>query len=99
MSLTNRGYAIEPCFWVRLLHDTFAGDLPEDLLPRGGSQWFQVVCHLLNRPSSPWWDDPTTAQTETRDQILARAFAETVAGWGPRRAPTRATGAGVTCAP
>lgn len=33
---------------------------------------------LMLEPTHQWWDDVTTAQVETRDDILLRAFAETV---------------------
>jgi penicillin amidase len=35
---------------------------------------------LVQKPDSPWWDDKSTAdKVETRDDIFARAFSETVA--------------------
>ena len=35
--------------------------------------------NLVQQPDSAWWDDKaTTDKTETRDDIFARAFAETV---------------------
>lgn len=32
--------------------------------------------HLLERPDDPWWDDVTTPETETRDQILAASMSD-----------------------
>ena len=66
-------------FWSNVLTDTFKDDLPEAYLPSGGSRWYVVMRNLVQQPDSPWWDDTTTAdKVETRDDIFARAFAETV---------------------
>jgi len=66
-------------FWSNLLVDTFADDLPEDYLPKGGSRWYVVMRNLVDQPESPWWDDKSTAdKVETRDDIFAKAFAEAV---------------------
>jgi len=66
-------------FWSNLLTDTFKDDLPEAYLPGGGSRWYVVMRNLVPQPDSPWWDDKaTTDKVETRDDIFARAFAETI---------------------
>jgi penicillin amidase len=66
-------------FWWNLLIDTFADDLPEDYLPKGGSRWYAVMRNLVQQPESPWWDDKTTTdKVETRDDIFAKAFAEAI---------------------
>ena len=54
--------------------DTFHDELPRDLWPDGGDRWFAVVSHLLENPRDPWWDDRTTDEVETRDDILRRAM-------------------------
>lgn len=62
-------------FWVSLLHETFADDLPADQMPDGGSRFFTVMSQLVDQPNSWWWDDKTTDDiVETRDDILIRAF-------------------------
>ncbi len=62
-------------FWVHLLRDAFADDLPADMAPKGGSQWFEVVRRLVDVKTSPWWDDSQTADVvEDRDAILVRAL-------------------------
>ena len=59
---------------------TFKDDLPEDYWPEGGSRWYEVMRNLVTRPNSTWWDDKQTeAEVETRDDIFALAFEETVA--------------------
>ncbi|MHB9116070.1 MAG: penicillin acylase family protein, partial [Thermoleophilia bacterium] len=65
-------------FWVHLLDDAFADDLPEDMGPRGGSIWFEVVRRLALEPDGPWWDDSSTPTVEDRDAILVRAMNEAV---------------------
>ncbi|MHB1343860.1 MAG: penicillin acylase family protein [Thermoleophilia bacterium] len=65
-------------FWVRLLDDAFADNVPEDMGPRGGSISFEVVRRLASEPDSPWWDDSTTPSVEDRDAILVRAMSEAV---------------------
>ncbi|KAF0107993.1 MAG: acyl-homoserine-lactone acylase [Anaerolineaceae bacterium] len=72
--------ALFEVFWKNLLADTFHDDLPEDYWPGGGSRWNEVMRNLSSQPNSAWWDDKTTADTvETRDDILAAAFAKAVA--------------------
>ncbi len=67
-------------FWSNALTDTFQDDLPEAYLPGGGSRWYVVMRNLVQQPDSPWWDDQATNdKVETRDDIFARAFSETIA--------------------
>lgn len=66
-------------FWWNLLMDTFKDDLPERYWPSGGSRWYVVMRDIVQQTDSPWWDDQaTTDKVETRDEIFARAFAETI---------------------
>ena len=66
-------------FWWNFVMDTFKDDLPEAYWPSGGGRWYEVVRILVQKPDSPWWDDKaTTDKVETRDDIFARAFAETI---------------------
>ena len=66
--------ALFATFWKHLLTGTFHDELPESDLPSGGSRWFRVFQTLVDQPDSPWWDDHTTPEVETRDQIFALAF-------------------------
>jgi penicillin amidase len=66
--------ALYGCFWVELLAATFHDELPEDLWPDGGGRSADAINGLLQDPENAWWDDITTAETETRDDILAGAF-------------------------
>jgi penicillin amidase len=78
-SMESNAAAIYEWYWWDLLMDTFMDDLPEDYWPDGGDRWFEVMRQLVQMPNSPWWDDQTTEdKVETRDEILLRAFSETV---------------------
>nr|WP_239579198.1 penicillin acylase family protein [Microlunatus panaciterrae] len=59
-----------------ILKLTFRDQLPEELWPTGGDRWFAVVASMLDQPTSSWWDDITTPQVETRDDILLAAMTQ-----------------------
>jgi penicillin amidase len=61
--------------WRHLLAATFHDELPEWFRPAGGGSWWEVVRGLVDEPDSPWWDDRTTPERETRDDILHLAMA------------------------
>ncbi|QGG42410.1 penicillin acylase family protein [Aeromicrobium yanjiei] len=60
--------------WRHLLELTFHDELPEAVWPEGGERWFNVVSGLLDKPGSHWWDDVSTPEKESRDQILSTAM-------------------------
>ncbi len=60
--------------WSDLLADTFHDELPSGQWPDGGDRWMAVMTGLLQRPHDRWWDDVTTAERETRDDILRKAM-------------------------
>lgn len=62
--------------WRSLLARTFHDQLRQRTWLSGGSRSFQVVSALLEDPTSHWWDDVTTEEVETRDDILAAALVE-----------------------
>jgi penicillin amidase len=70
----SAGAAAYQVVWKNVLELTFQDELPEWAWPTGGGRWFEVMARLLDTPADPWWDDvKTTAVTESRDDILARA--------------------------
>lgn len=69
----SSGAAIYMGVWKQILALTFRDELPEHYWPWGGSQWFEVVRTLLETPEDPWWDDQSTNEIETRDDILLAA--------------------------
>jgi len=72
--------AIYESFWKHLLADTFNDELPKKYQPAGGNRWFEIMRTVVKDPNSAWWDDKTTKdKIETRDDIFARAFKESVA--------------------
>ncbi len=75
----SAGAALFAAFWKHLLLQTFVDDLPEGFTPGGSGRWATVVRNILPDPNSPWWDNQTTPEIETRDQILASAFAAAAA--------------------
>jgi len=60
--------------WRELLALTFHDELSEDYWPTGGDRWMTVVTGLLDDPDSSWWDDRSTPEIETRDDILVMAL-------------------------
>ena len=60
--------------WSDVLADTFHDELPHAQWPDGGDRWMAVVTRLLQHPRDRWWDDVTTPQRETRDDILRTAM-------------------------
>jgi penicillin amidase len=68
---------------------TFSDDMDEPLLSAYLKQsyyWQERVLRWYEQNSSPWFDDKTTEQVETRDDIIVRAgqgaFAELNEDWG-----------------
>ncbi len=74
----SSGAAVWNATWNHILTRTFHDELAEDFWPEGGSRWFEVVRALASDNTDPWWDDITTPETETRDQILEAAFLDAV---------------------
>jgi len=79
-SMDSAPAALFNLFWVRLISNTFYDELPEDLWPGPGDRTAMTFVPLFTHPDSHWWDDAETGEvTETRDDILRRAFAEAYA--------------------
>ncbi len=79
--------AVFAAFWRNLLARMFHNKLPEDYYPKGGSRWMEVVRTLVQEPNHPLWDDFSTPETETRDDILRAAFRDAVAELKDRLGP------------
>jgi penicillin amidase len=76
MHMDSPEAALYGYFWVALIESTFQDELPGYLSPDDGSSTRTIFHNLLQDPGNPWWDDITTGETETRDDILARALEE-----------------------
>lgn len=57
----------------QVLRLTFADEMRPSIAPRGGARWTAVLTDLLDEPDSHWWDDVTTPEIESRDDILRLA--------------------------
>ena len=78
-NVNSPGAAIFEATWSNLLRLTFHDDMVEDLWPTGGSRWSIAVRGMMAFPNLRFWDDATTAEVETRDDILHAAFLAGVA--------------------
>jgi penicillin amidase len=65
--------ALYMVFWRNLLDFTF-DELPDSYELGVGSRAMEVVRRLVAEPDNPWWDDQTTPEVETRDEIFQLAF-------------------------
>ena len=70
----SAGAAVFEAAWTHLLRLTFHDDLTEDLWPTGGTRWSLAMAEMLPFPSIRYWDDSTTPEVETRDEIVRSAF-------------------------
>lgn len=77
MHMDSPKAALYGYYWARLLQDLFEDQLGEIVGPAEGDMGMWAVYLLVEEPENIWWDDVNTADaTETRDDILKRAFAE-----------------------
>jgi penicillin amidase len=85
MSRDSAGAALFAMFFQRLVENTFADQIPDDLWETSsrigeGSRVQSAVESLLSDPRNRWWDDVRTPEVrERRDDILRRALAEAIA--------------------
>ncbi len=64
-------------FWMKLTKNVFQNKLGSVIKSEGGDREMWAINLLLKTPDDKWWDDPaTSAKVETRDDMLARSFAE-----------------------
>ena len=64
-------------FWDKLMNNIYQNKLGDAARATGSDKEMRAVVLLLQNPSDPWWDDPSTKGTvETRDEVLTRSFAE-----------------------
>jgi penicillin G amidase len=82
--------SIYQAFLVRLIHNTFADEMGEDLF----HDWvilsnipLRVTARLLAEGSSAWFDDVRTTAVETRDDIVRASLRDAVADLRSRCGP------------
>jgi len=68
-------------YWLRLAHLVFDDEIGDGLqeVIGTGSHTRIVMRTLLADPAAPWWDNVATPEQETREGLMAQAFAETAA--------------------
>lgn len=76
--LSNASAAVYQVWLWRLARDTFQDELGPALFNRYWATMLapQALARLVEKPGDPWWDDVTTPQVETRDDIVRRSYAE-----------------------
>jgi penicillin amidase len=70
--------ALFEAFRLHLIDLTFGDELGEQLLGQARSSAGVALVDILADPTSPWFDDVTTPEVETRDEILLQALDEAV---------------------
>jgi penicillin amidase len=74
----SAGAALFEAFRLHLIDLTFGDELGEQLLRRARRTAMVALTDLLADEASPWFDDVTTPEVETRDEILLQALEEAV---------------------
>ena len=75
----SAGAALFEAFRLHLIDATTADELGDDLLKRARPQVMNALLNMLPDETSVWFDDVTTPERETRDEILLKALKEAVA--------------------
>ena len=75
--LGNASAAVYQAWVWHLARDTFQDELGPELFARywAAGHAPDALVRLSDRPGDAWWDDVTTDQPETRDDIMRRAYA------------------------
>jgi len=72
----SAGAALFEAFRLHLIDLTFGDELGEQLLRRARGRAAVALEDFLADEASPWFDDVTTREVETRDEILLQALEE-----------------------
>lgn len=75
--LGNASAAVYEVWVWHLARDTFQDEMGAELFARYWAAGLapDALVRLSDRPGDAWWDDVTTGQPETRDDIMRRAYA------------------------
>ncbi len=74
-------------FRIHLVDRTFRDELGESLVRRSRAMALYALETLIADPQSPWFDDRTTPQGETRDDIIRQAMTDAIAELTERLGP------------
>jgi penicillin amidase len=75
MSSDSAAAALYGCVWQQLITEVFRDQFPEAEWPMSpGTRAENAIHYLLQDPNAGLWDDITTPERETRDEILVRTF-------------------------
>jgi penicillin amidase len=75
----STGAAIFEVFYRELVKNTFGDELGEELLSEylGAWTWHEITLEsMIEEADNLWFDDVTTPERETRDDIVVRAYAD-----------------------
>jgi penicillin amidase len=70
----SAGAALFEAFRLHLIDLTFGDELGDQLLSKARGSMSVALVNLVADAGSPWFDDVTTPEVETRDEILLRAL-------------------------
>jgi penicillin amidase len=83
----STGAAIFHVFYMKLVGNTFGDELGDELLEEYLDAWtwhYLALEQMLEDDDNPWFDDVTTPELETRDDIVLRSFVEALDYLGNR---------------
>lgn len=68
--------ALYMVFWQHLVENTTQDNLPGDFQIGVDSRAKEIMRQLVTQPENPWWDDTSTPERETREDILQLTLEE-----------------------
>ncbi|GAB4420126.1 MAG: penicillin acylase family protein [Anaerolineales bacterium] len=78
--------ALFEAFWKHLQQNTFVDEMPPAFWEKPtsrtfwrSSRFYEIARNIAAQPNSAWWDDKSTPEIETREEIFQKSFAEAVA--------------------
>ena len=74
LNMESAPAALYMIFWRNLLEATFTDELPEFYGVGVESGAKEIIRNIVPQPDNPWWDDQTTPEVESRDEIFRLAF-------------------------